>query len=818
MFSSILSDLFSSVGGDLFGSAGAFIGKGLGKTLGSNLEKSLTRNNQTQYLTQGVINELYLQKEAYGNFIPIIFGKMRVGGNIICALPLTEKIERHHYRASKNGPKIIKDEYKYFTSVAIGICEGPIDSVDRIWVGKREIDLSEIGYRLYKGDESQMPDPALEKYFGADQTPAYRGLAYIVIENFPISEFGEMPHFTFEVTRKIYKSNEQPLEELIQGLSISGIGGEFAYDTKIQTKNRIYTSDRERINIGNNQPINMNNKEKVPDAMLALKQMQSFCPNVKWINLDIFWFASSLKLDEAILMPGVEFKSNEFVTAPDEWRVGGYNRNNACQINYERDRPIYGGTCSDQSLINYIDELKRRGYNIMITPKILVNLVYRPYRGRISGKPESVPAFFGNQYNKFILHYANLLKGKIDAFAIGSELVSLTRVGGGVNEFINLASDVKRVLGTKTKLTYAAGWYEYKDQTLKELWDSSAIDVISVNAYFPLTSEVDSNISVQELITSLEKLEVNDWIKAQRKEVWFSELGFSSIDLATNQPHFNADEASIEHKLPPLSHGLEDLNSQRIALEASLKYWSERIKNIFVYYWDSRPYPAWPENKEIWRDGANWARSKALNGKLGFSNLAGVISYLCNKIGLDNIEVNECKAIIEGYAIPRQSSLKTMLAPLLEAYSIEILESNNKIKFKLDASKTLVEISQDEVIGEIESVLISESYLPSSVSLKYIERAEDYSIGMVRESIGNARGHVNLELPIVMNAAKAKIIATKYLQDQWEQRKFFKIKLPPKFVYLEVGLRIKIAQEIIKITSLSIEEGMMVVVEGVALG
>ena len=31
-----------------------------------------------------------------------------------------------------------------------------------------------------------------------------------------------------------------------------------------------------------------------------------------------------------------------------------------------------------------------------------------------------------NGYNAFITHYANLLKNKVDAFVIGSELVSMT--------------------------------------------------------------------------------------------------------------------------------------------------------------------------------------------------------------------------------------------------------------------------------------------------------------------------------------------------------------------------------------------------------
>ena len=59
-------------------------------------------------------------------------------------------------------------------------------------------------------------------------------------------------------------------------------------------------------------------------------------------------------------------------------------------------------------------------------------------------------------YNDFILHYANLMQGKVDGFAIGSELIGLTKVHDGasvnrtfpaVDALVNLAASAKGVLG-----------------------------------------------------------------------------------------------------------------------------------------------------------------------------------------------------------------------------------------------------------------------------------------------------------------------------------------------------------------------------------
>jgi len=93
-----------------------------------------------------------------------------------------------------------------------------------------------------------------------------------------------------------------------------------------------------------------------------------------------------------------------------------------------------------------------------------------------------------NGYKNFILHYANLVKGKIDAFVIGSELIGLTTIKNSeefpvVKELVDLAQKVKSILGPGVIVTYAADWSEYHHceggwYHLDELWACEAIDVV----------------------------------------------------------------------------------------------------------------------------------------------------------------------------------------------------------------------------------------------------------------------------------------------------------------------------------------------------
>ncbi|MCB1376258.1 MAG: glycoside hydrolase TIM-barrel-like domain-containing protein, partial [Rhodobacteraceae bacterium] len=106
---------------------------------------------------------------------------------------------------------------------------------------------------------------------------------------------------------------------------------------------------------------------------------------------------------------------------------------------------------------------------------------------------------------RMILHYAHLCAaaGGVDAFLIGSELRGTTQVRDAaasypaVAELVDLAADVRSVLGAGTKLSYAADWSEYfghhpQDGSgdvffhLDPLWADDAIDFVGIDNYMPL--------------------------------------------------------------------------------------------------------------------------------------------------------------------------------------------------------------------------------------------------------------------------------------------------------------------------------------------
>ncbi|HEX3708582.1 MAG TPA: glycoside hydrolase/phage tail family protein, partial [Pseudolabrys sp.] len=136
-----------------------------------------------------------------------------------------------------------------------------------------------------------------------------------------------------------------------------------------------------------------------------------------------------------------------------------------------------------------------------------------------------VDAFFSGgpdawNYRNMILHYASLAAdaGGVDAFLIGSELKSLTRVRSAsgvypaVDALVTLASDVKAIVGSGTVVTYGADWTEYgahvvdpsADEVrfpLDALWASSAIECIGIDYYAPLADWRDTSSQLDLALT-----------------------------------------------------------------------------------------------------------------------------------------------------------------------------------------------------------------------------------------------------------------------------------------------------------------------------
>lgn len=145
----------------------------------------------------------------YGAPVPEILGTTRVSGNVIYYDDFTAHEHRETQRSGKGGhSKTVTISYTYTVAVLMGLCEGPISGVKRVWVGKEIYNYpdSNIQMTLWKGSQDQKPWAYVTGKH-PDKALPYTGLAYMagVID---LGDSGSMPNYNFEVAGKLLNTGD----------------------------------------------------------------------------------------------------------------------------------------------------------------------------------------------------------------------------------------------------------------------------------------------------------------------------------------------------------------------------------------------------------------------------------------------------------------------------------------------------------------------------------------------------------------------------------------------------------------------------------
>ncbi|MBX9710095.1 MAG: glycoside hydrolase TIM-barrel-like domain-containing protein, partial [Xanthobacteraceae bacterium] len=530
--------------GAVFGPAGAIAGRVAGALAGNLFDQSLfatSRNVQGPRLA-----DLDIMASTEGAPIPRVYGRARLSGQVIWATNLEEVVSTQTAAAGGGkgglggGATTTTTIYSYFANFAVGLCEGEIGHVGRIWADGNPLDVSGITMRVHRGSEDQSADDLIVAKEGTANAPAYRGLAYVVFERLALADFGNrIPQLSFEIVRPIGQ-----LERMTRAVTLIPGTTEFGYDTSAVVR---------VLGPGQSAPENRHVTTAATNVIASLDDLQATCPNLERVAIVVAWFGSDLRAGHCTVRPGVDNAIK--ITSGGTWSVAGVTRPEAYVVSSVGGIPSFGGTPSDDSLRHLIAELKARHIKVTLYPFLMMDIPPGntlpdpwsgaasqpafPWRGRITcdpapgiaGSPQGTPAaatqiaqFFSGgdwNYRAMILHYANLAVscGGVDAFLIGSELKALTRVRSGagvypaVTALAALATDVKAIVGDGTIVTYGADWTEYGSDVvtpdasevrfpLDALWACDAIDAVGIDYYAPLSDWRDDAVHLDKPLAS----------------------------------------------------------------------------------------------------------------------------------------------------------------------------------------------------------------------------------------------------------------------------------------------------------------------------
>jgi len=221
----------SSAGGSLLGLSMTAVGRFAGATLGRALDQRLMGQG-TQAVETGRVDRLRITGTGEGRAVPQAWGRARLGGHVIWATQFTEHVSTSGGggKGAPSQPKV--RQYSYSVSLAVALCDGVITGVNRVWADGVEIAVNDLNMRVYDGSAEQMPDPRMEAVEGVGAVPAYRGTAYVVIEDLMLEAFGNrVPQFSFEVVRPVQDDPEE-MPFGVRGVALMPGTGEYALATE----------------------------------------------------------------------------------------------------------------------------------------------------------------------------------------------------------------------------------------------------------------------------------------------------------------------------------------------------------------------------------------------------------------------------------------------------------------------------------------------------------------------------------------------------------------------------------------------------------
>lgn len=733
--------------GGLFGPVGAAIGAAAGAMGGYLVDTALI--NSTRRIEGPRLSNAKPMSAEEGAALPFIYGTARVSGTLIWATRFEER-KTTKRQGGKGGPK--STSYSYFANAAFAVAEGEIAGIRRIWADGKELDQTNLEIRVYRGNDTQQPDPLIEARQGLGNAPAYRGTAYVVFEHLPIDGFGNrLPQLQFEVIRTVGSTARNiTAVALLPGATEFGLAPYLVSDEPVKGEKRL---------------INRHTMRAASDWNAALDELQGLCPNLQHVAVIVPWFGDDLRAGACHIRPGVTDRSAR--KPSHTWTVEHVTRADAHLISRSGQGAAYGGTPSDDSVIAAIRDARSRGLKVTFYPFIMMDVTADnalpspyggatqppyPWRGRITCYP--APGQIGSAdktaaagvqltqfmegewgYRRFLKHCAALAvsAGGVDAFLIGSELCGLSVVRDGPESFPFVtalcarASEMRSLLGPACKITYGADWTEYfgyhpQDGSndvlfhLDPLWAHPAINAVGIDNYMPLSdwrdgdmqggnpdgfdapydqAALQSQIGAGEgfdwyyasasdrqarlrssisdglsgkpwvfrykdikawwqnahynRVGGVERTNATAWVPMS-KPLWFTELGCPAVDKGPNQPNVFPDPKSSESASPYFSDGSRsDLATDRF-LRAHFDHWkADGTHNpvsplyggrmldesrIYLWAWDTRPFPEFPLLSQVWGDAGNWPQGHWLNGRINGVSLDALIAAILCDFGL----------------------------------------------------------------------------------------------------------------------------------------------------------------------------------------
>lgn len=776
-----------AIGGGLIG--GFFGAPGLGLAAGSLAGTLLFPGSDPPPALGPRLGDLSMQVSAYGNPIPWIFGSDRCAGNIIWNSDIREIPHKHKSSGGGKGgaPQQESFTFTYEVDLCISLCRGPIDGLGKLWANDQLIyDFSSpsaspgISLKLYRGTTDQLPDPTMEADKGAGNVPAYRGQAYVVLRKLDLTPFqNSIPTFHFQV----HADGAEAVTTVSVADSPSGGGtGRVAIDP---STGLIW--------------VTRNGTGKV-EAFSAESGLTRVCqidhPSAHMISFQPSFLAVSVDAIGTVRQQLVPAKMWVGSHTPDGFPNGvvkSYATDASCRVLDTIEDPLLGSNLlwpgavlvdlASIDLLNpnmdsgptlYIGSTN--GAGVGITTHSLSPLV-------TTGPPAGLS--YSPSYNR--LQDAGLEK-IADWCQAGTFVVGIDWDG--------------RLFLLESQLSAESPEWAYIGQTLAVAGFGDLGHSVTYDPEEPA-------IYTKARVFSTGVIKIAKWTAPGLVKVWEKDANVAGDNF------FVPVRIRYHHGVGDIWVVGKDNSGANTArrLDKQTGAYTETLDLDYTGSLDDfQPFPGAPfaVGTQFGTPGATVKFPLGSGAIASPPTLASVVTAIATSsdylsmvgrapaLTPADLDVTDLEAFyVRGYKVSQRQPIRNALQPLLQAYFIDAVESEDKIKFVRRGQNPVMVIPPGDLNarrdGEtnpgtpITEQRTQETELPTSLDVRYISLETDYKINPVnaRRLIGDSSQVRTQDLPIVFMAAEAKQIVDVLMNNIWFERTNKTITLSKRYLMLE---------------------------------
>ena len=697
----------------------------------------------------------------YGGVIPKCYAVQKVAGQIIWATDIVEDKNTKKVGGGLFGGGQKVTEYRYYANFAVLFAEGECEGLLRLWVGEKliadftapaveEDELDSLAdairyfvnhrryrFRFYRGTADQEPDPLIVKHVeretGANATPGFRDVVYLVFERLPLDEFGNrIPPVTAEIAWRA--NDEQPIRALrfIPGGGIFASGTSYQQGSGALDPRRNYFYARTTASPGGIRRFNLLTGEEAFQVSAA----------------DGDWGSTSYEVATVDLDGNVYMAAD---TGNDLLKVDG------------------------DSLV-----LKETGVNFLFG-----------YREADCGHAFTLGGFVPFVFAATTLGSVRIVRAETPMMLLHSGGVSGHRIAGVVKgreelgecdgwyAFRNFPSAgvsvaIRRytVQAVARVIAGAAVGLAYKDWVLTPADFGGSTNILLEDG-LAYDENDDSIIFIVRLDDGSQHRLVK--FSGDGEIVWTSSEGWGLFDIPR--------KARITRDRLALWRGGSTNPRIRVVDTTTGSIVSEQIG------WDSKGGETtfYDADKQMLVNMTGNGIFQAWPGRVSRDTvpLGSVVTDLCARVGLaaGDLDTSELTDGVRGYGIARQVSVRGALELLAAAYHFDGVESDYQLKFRKRGRSSVRVIAEDELIpvnAEGEAFVETRAQdvdLPVRFTVRYNDPDRDLDVGTqaVKRIIEpsptvQSRNEATLDLPLTLTAKQAKEVALRQGFSPWLER------------------------------------------------